>query len=80
MLLIFFKENYTQKIKPIQNQFCYLLLFSHGLIIKVESDNLQVISKLKSRSEDGSYLWVILREIVSLASNFEHVIFNHIFR
>lgn len=46
----------------------------------VESDNLLVINKLKTKAMDGSYLGVVLREIINLVSAFDCVAFKHVFR
>lgn len=48
--------------------------------VTLESDNAQVISKIKSKMCDGSYLGVVIREILKLVDGYNYVNFVHMFR
>lgn len=48
--------------------------------VVVESDCLQVVSLIKARKHDGSYLGMLSREINVIANSFEVISFCHVFR
>ncbi|XP_056691679.1 uncharacterized protein [Spinacia oleracea] len=52
----------------------------YAKLIVLEGDCLKVISKCKNKELDGTYLGVMIREILALANNFEAVSFEYVVR